>query len=207
MTSAEILPTTLMGLGTGLSLIVAIGAQNAFILRQGIIGKFVAPIVLFCIIGDVLLIGAGVWSVGQLAHGFTWVLEALGWFGGAFLIWYGFSAARRALQPEALTVNPSTQGPATLGKALTTTFAITYLNPHVYLDTFVLLGSLANTHGVEGRWWFYLGCVLGSVLWFTALGYGSRFLRPIFAKPRAWRVLDGCIALLMFFLAYQVMFG
>ena len=149
MTSAEILPTTLMGLGTGLSLIVAIGAQNAFILRQGIIGKFVAPIVLFCIIGDVLLIGAGVWSVGQLAHGFTWVLEALGWFGGAFLIWYGFSAARRALQPEALTVNPSTQGPATLGKALTTTFAITYLNPHVYLDTFVLLGSLANTHGVE----------------------------------------------------------
>lgn len=207
MNFSENFPTVLMGLGAGLSLIVAIGAQNAFILRQGIIGKYVTPIVLFCIFGDVLLIGAGIWSVGKLAEGFDWVLEALRWFGGAFLVWYGFSAAKRALNPSTLTVDPSEQGPQSVGKALAFTFAITYLNPHCYLDTFVLLGSLANTHGETGRWWFYLGSITGSILWFTALGYGSRFLRPLFAKPGAWRILDGFIALLMFFLAFQVMFG
>lgn len=203
----EALPTIFIGLGAGLSLIIAFGAQNAFILRQGIIGKYVTPIILFCIIGDILLIGAGIWSVGKLAEGFDGVLEALRWFGGAFLIWYGISAARRALKPSKLTVDPTTEGPQSLGKALALTFAITYLNPHVYLDTFVLLGSLGNTHGEAGRWWFYLGTTLGSILWFTALGYGSRFLRPVFAKPKAWKILDGGIAVLMFFLAFQVMFG
>lgn len=207
MSFVENLPTILLGLGTGLSLIVAIGAQNAFILRQGIIGKFVAPIVLFCILGDLLLIGLGIWSVGKLTEGFEWVLEALRWFGGAFLIWYGLSAARRALKPSAMTVDLGNEGPQTLGKALAVTFAITYLNPHVYVDTMVLLGSLANTHGVERRWWFYLGTVLGSTLWFTALGYGSQFLRPLFARPLAWRILDGAIALLMIYLAFQVMFA
>lgn len=207
MTFFEHLPVILMGLGTGLSLIVAIGAQNAFILRQGIIGKYVTPIVLFCLVGDVLLIGAGIWSVGRLAEGFDWVLEVLRWFGGIFLLWYGFSAAKRALHPSAMTVEENKKGPQSIGKALAITFAITYLNPHTYLDTFVLLGSIGNTHGETGRWWFYLGTIIGSATWFTALGYGSRFLRPLFAKPKAWRILDGGIAVLMFFLAFQVMFG
>ncbi|MEX3610798.1 LysE/ArgO family amino acid transporter [Rothia sp. LK2588] len=197
----------LMGAGTGLSLIVAIGAQNAFILKQGIIGRFITPIVIFCILSDILLIGLGITLVGTIADSASWALELLRWGGGAFLIWYGLLALRRALRPTSLKINLDDEGPRSLGKAMAITFAITYLNPHTYIDTMVFLGSLANTHGNPGRWWFYLGCILGSTIWFTALGYGSRLLRPIFARPAAWRVLDGIIAMIMLTLAVQVLLG
>ncbi|MBM7052263.1 amino acid transporter [Rothia sp. ZJ932] len=197
----------LLGVTTLLTLIVAIGAQNAYVLRQAILGKFVVPIVLFCIVSDILLVGLGVFGFGIIVESAPWLLEILRWGGGAFLLWYGFSAARRSLKPSALKVDASTQGPQTLQRALVLAAAMTYLNPHTYIDTVVLLGALANQQGDEGRWYYYAGCATGSVLWFIALGFGARFLRPVFANPKAWRVLDGLIALLMFFLAYKVMFG
>lgn len=206
MTSANMFSHYLLGLTTLLTLIVAIGAQNAYVLKQSIIGRFVAPVVLFCIVSDIFLVGLGVFGFGVVLERAPWLIEVLRWGGGIFLLWYGISAARRSVRPSALQVDASTEGPQTLGKALALAAAMTYLNPHTYIDTVVLLGSLANQQGVEGRWFYYAGCATGSVIWFTALGVGARFLRPIFASPKAWRVLDGLIALLMFFLAYKIMF-
>lgn len=197
----------LIGMGTGLSLIVAIGAQNAYILKQGILGKFVAPIVLFCIISDALLIALGIFGLGFIIEGAPWVLEVFRWGGGLFLLWYGSMAAKRAIRPGTLTVDTSATGPKNLTSALLVAAAMTYLNPHTYLDTVVLLGSLANQNGVDGRWVYYAGAITGSTLWFIALGFGARFLRPLFANPKAWRVLDGIIAGIMFFLAFKVMFA
>ncbi|MDO4898148.1 MAG: LysE/ArgO family amino acid transporter [Rothia sp. (in: high G+C Gram-positive bacteria)] len=204
---SEVLPYILLGTGTGLSLIVAIGAQNAYILRQGIIGKFVWPIAIFCILSDALLIGLGVFGIGKIVDSAAWVLEVLRWGGGIFLICYGFMAAKRAIKPSAMTVTTGgDQGPQTVGKALLVAAAMTYLNPHAYLDAVVLLGGIANQQG-EGRWYFYIGALIGSTIWFCLLAGFSRFLRPIFANPRAWRILDAGIAALMFFLAYKIMFG
>lgn len=202
----DFLTPALIGLGTSLSLIVAIGAQNAYILKQGIIGRFIWPIALFCTFSDALLIGLGVLGMGTLVDSAAWVLEILRWGGGLFLVVYGLFAARRALSPSALTVTNDGSGPQTLTQALLIAAAMTYLNPHTYLDTFVLLGGLGAQQG-DNRWFFYLGALTGSVLWFTFLASCSRFLRPIFANPKAWRVLDAGIALLMFFLAYQIVFG
>ncbi|MDO4253081.1 MAG: LysE/ArgO family amino acid transporter [Rothia sp. (in: high G+C Gram-positive bacteria)] len=203
----NILWLILVGMGTGLSLIVAIGAQNAFILKQGIIGRFITPIVLVCILSDALLIGIGIFSVGKLAQSAAWVLEVLRWAGAAFLLCYGLLALRRAFRPGTLEVDTQQEGPQSLGRALAITLAITYLNPHVYVDTMALLGTLANTYGQSGRWWFYLGTVLGSTVWFLALGYGSRLLRPLFAQEKSWRILDAVIAAIMLFLAYEIALG
>lgn len=200
------IPAILLGATTGLTLIVAIGAQNAYILRQGIIGKFVWPIAIFCILSDALLIGLGVFGIGKIVESAAWVLEVLRWGGGIFLVCYGIMAAKRAFKPAAMTVNTGEEGPQTLGKALLIAAAMTYLNPHAYLDTIVLLGGIANQQG-DGRWYFYAGTLIGSTLWFSLLASCSRFLRPVFANPRAWRVLDAGIAALMFFLAYKIMFG
>ena len=196
----------IVGLTTGLSLIVAIGAQNAYILKQGIIGRFIGPIVALCIFSDVLLIGLGIFGLGFIIEGAPWILEVFRWGGGLFLLWYGISAALRVFKPESLEVDMSSAGPKTITHALALAAAMTYLNPHTYLDTVVLLGSLANQHGVDGRWWYYAGTVTGSTLWFIGLGYGARFLRPLFAKPTAWRVLDAIIACVMIFLAFKIMF-
>lgn len=204
--AANFLAPVLMGLGTSLSLIVAIGAQNAYILKQGIIGRFIWPIVLFCIFSDALLIGLGVLGIGALADSAVWVLEVLRWGGGLFLVVYGLFAARRALCPSVLTVTSKESGPQTLAKALLLAAAMTYLNPHTYLDTIVFIGGLAAQQG-DSRWFFYAGAVAGSVLWFTFLASCSRFLRSVFANPKAWRVLDAGIAALMFFLAYQIIFS
>jgi L-lysine exporter family protein LysE/ArgO len=183
----------LAGFGLGLSLIVAIGAQNAFVLRQGIRREHVLPVVLVCALSDAVLIVAGVSGIG-------FVLDILRWAGAAFLVAYGLLAARRAISPSGLTA----EGPGTktsLRAAVLTVIALTWLNPHVYLDTVLLLGSIANTHGEQGRWWFAAGAVLGSVVWFTALGFGARLLKGLFAKPIAWRVLDSAIAVVMVTLA------
>lgn len=202
----DVLAPVLMGMGTSLSLIVAIGAQNAYILKQGIIGRFIWPIALFCIFSDALLIGLGVLGMGALVDSAAWVLEVLRWGGGLFLLVYGFFAARRAMHPSALTITHDGSGPQTLTKALLIAAAMTYLNPHAYLDTIVFIGGLAAHQG-ENRWLFYAGALVGSTLWFTFLASCSRFLRPVFANPKAWRILDAGIAVLMFFLAYQIMLG
>ena len=183
---------SLSGLGFGLSLIVAIGAQNAFVLRQGLRGEHVALVVAVCAISDALLIGAGVAGAGALLRGAPDVVEAVKYGGAAFLLGYALLAARRAWRPGALHAAPEAAGG--FGGVLATALALTWLNPHVYLDTVVLLGTVAATHGDE-RWWFGAGAVCGSVLWFAGLGFGARLLRRPFARPAAWRVLDGAVAL------------
>ncbi|MGY1835845.1 LysE/ArgO family amino acid transporter [Blastococcus sp. SYSU DS0510] len=183
------------GLGLGLSLIVAIGAQNAFVLRQGLRVEHVPVVVAVCAVSDAVLILAGVagnsWLSGRLPDAITVIRLA----GAAFLLGYAALAARRALRPSSIAVD--TAGRRTgLAATVATCLALTWLNPHVYLDTVLLLGSVADSHG-DRRWWFAGGAVVGSFLWFSALGYGARLLRPLFARPTAWRVLDAGIAVVM----------
>jgi L-lysine exporter family protein LysE/ArgO len=187
------------GLGLGLSLIVAIGAQNAFVLRQGLRLEHVAAVVAVCLLSDAVLIVAGTAGAGALVTRAPDVLTVVCFAGAAFLLVYGLMAARRALRPAALVTEAAGRR-AGLVATLTTTLALTWLNPHVYLDTVVLLGSLAGTYA-ERRWWFAGGAALGSALWFTGLGFGARLLRPVFARPTAWRVLDAVIAVVMVSLA------
>jgi L-lysine exporter family protein LysE/ArgO len=190
------------GLGLGLSLIVAIGAQNAFVLRQGLRLEHVAAVVVICTVSDVVLISAGVGGAGAIVTRAPEVIRVVCFAGAAFLLVYGLMAARRALRPAALL--PESGGArAGLAGTVTTCLALTWLNPHVYLDTVVLLGSLASTYG-ERRWWFAAGAALGSGLWFTGLGFGARLLRPVFARPTAWRVLDAVIAVVMVSLAVSL---
>jgi L-lysine exporter family protein LysE/ArgO len=194
--------TALAGLGLGLSLIVAIGAQNAFVLRQGLRREHVLPIVLVCALSDAVLIVAGVAGAGAVFAVAPVVLTVVTWAGAVFLLGYGVLAARRAIRPSVLAAGGGAAA-TTLTVAVTTCLALTWLNPHVYLDTVVLLGSIANTHGAD-RWWFGAGAVLGSVLWFTALGFGARMLQPVFARPAAWRVLDAVIAVVMVAIAMSL---
>ncbi|WP_240615851.1 LysE/ArgO family amino acid transporter [Nakamurella deserti] len=192
----------LAGLGFGLSLIVAIGAQNAFVLRQGLRGEHVAAVVAICAVSDIVLIAAGVAGAGAVVSAVPWVLTVVRYAGAAFLLGYGLLAARRAVRGGTLTTD--TTGRATaLGAAVATALALTWLNPHVYLDTVVLLGSIAGTHG-DRRWSFAGGAALASVAWFATLGFGARYLRPVFARPRAWQVLDAVIAVVMTALAVSL---
>lgn len=201
----EILGTAATGLGAGLALIVAIGAQNAFVLRQGIRGEHVGLVVLVCMISDIVLIGAGILGIGAVITAVPAVVVVIRLAGAAFLLGYAALAAKRAVRPGVLTAGGQ-QGSLTRKAVLATALTLTWLNPHVYLDTVLLLGTLANQHG-ELRWWFGAGAALGSVAWFSALGYGARFLRPIFARPGAWRVLDGLIAAVMLFLGLKMALG
>jgi L-lysine exporter family protein LysE/ArgO len=199
VTTTPALVALLSGLALGLGLIVAIGAQNAFVLRQGLRLEHVAAVVTVCAVSDVALIVAGVLGAGAVLAQVPWLVPVVCFAGAAFLLGYGALAARRALRPGALL--PDAAGArAGLAATVGTCLALTWLNPHVYLDTVVLLGSMASTHG-EHRWQFATGAGVGSVLWFTGLGYGARLLRPVFARPGAWRVLDGVIAVVMAALA------
>jgi L-lysine exporter family protein LysE/ArgO len=187
------------GLGLGLGLIVAIGAQNAFVLRQGLRGEHVVPVVAVCAVSDVVLIAGGVAGTGALLDQVPELVDVMRWAGAAFLVGYGALAARRALRPaEGLRAEVADRTP--LASVLLTAAALTWLNPHVYLDTVVLLGSVAATHD-DLRWHFGAGAAVGSVLWFTTLGAGARLLRPVFARPGAWRALDALIATVMVVLA------
>lgn len=184
----------LTGLLTGLALIVAIGAQNAFLLRQGIRGEQVLPIVLTCLVSDVVAITAGVAGLGVVLERWPSVLPVAQVLGGLYLIAFGVHAAMRAWRPTAM----ETGGGAamTTGKAVLLTLALTWLNPHFYLDAVLMLGTVANSFG-DARWWFLSGTLTASLLWFFGLGYGARLLRGVFARPRAWRVLDSVIAVVM----------
>ena len=196
------------GLALGLSLIVAIGAQNAFVLRQGLAGHHVVPVVAVCIASDASLIVAGVAGAGAALGAAPWAVGAVRIAGGAFLLGYAVLAARRCLwpAPAALDVDAAAARPPGLGRVLATCLAFTWLNPHVYLDTVVLLGTVSTGRGAD-RWWFALGACLASTLWFTALGAGAAVLRPVFARPVAWRVLDGGIAVTMAALAIGLLLG
>jgi L-lysine exporter family protein LysE/ArgO len=200
-----VLNSSLAGLLTGLSLIVAIGAQNAFVLRQGLRRAHVGPIVTVCTLSDIVLIVAGVTGIGAVITRADWALQAVRWFGVAFLTWYGLSSAWRARHPSAFPAPPApSAGTAGLASTVRRTLALTWLNPHVYLDTVVLLGSIANTHGPSGRWAFAVGAAVASTLWFSGLGFGARFAAPLLTTPRAWQVLDLLIAATMLGIAAKL---
>jgi L-lysine exporter family protein LysE/ArgO len=192
----------LIGFATSLTLVVAIGAQNAFVLRQGIRGEHVLAVVALCTVSDVALIAAGVAGFGVLVAAHPEAITVARFGGAAFLVGYGILAALRAARPSGL--NPSDAAPERVAGVMLTCLALTFLNPHVYLDTVVLLGLLANEHH-DGRWLFGAGAVGASAVWFTTLGFGARRLRPVFATPTAWRVLDGLIAVTMLGLAGAVL--
>lgn len=192
----------LTGLGSAAALIVAIGAQNAFVLRQGLRREHVPAVVAICVVSDAVLIAAGVAGIGALVKSAPLALEIVRWAGFAFLLGYAVFAAVRAVRPSTLTA--ATSGGGTLAAAIGTCLAITWLNPHVYLDTVLLLGSLSATHGDPGRWVFGAGAATASLIWFVVLGFGARFAAPVFARPAAWRVLDAGIAVLMVVLAVML---
>ncbi|WP_199516312.1 LysE/ArgO family amino acid transporter [Nucisporomicrobium flavum] len=187
------LTSTLAGFAASVVLIVAIGAQNAFVLRQGLRREHVLPVVVVCAVSDLALITAGIAGLGAVVAARPVAVTVIRWAGAAFLLAYAAIAAKRALRPAALS--PTDRGPATLRATLLTCLALTYLNPHVYLDTVLLLGAVAQQH--PHRWFFGLGAAAASAVWFTGLGLGARRLAPVLARPGAWRVLDGLIAAVM----------
>lgn len=198
--------TLLAGLGLGLSLIVAIGAQNLFVLRQGVRREHVFTVATICALSDLTLISVGVAGLGAATTALPWLVDVVRWAGAAFLIGYGLLAARRTLHPSA--VDGALSGIGTTGRlqVVATCLALTWLNPHVYLDTVFLLGSVAATHG-DQRWWFALGAGLGSIGWFYSLGYGARLLSGWLTTARGMRLLDGFVALVMIVLGISLIAG
>ena len=196
----DLLVAALLGLGTGLGLIVAIGAQNAYLLRIGLASsaRTVLIAVSICAGSDAVLILAGIAGVGAVIQSAPIILLVARYAGAAFLIVYGALAARRAIRGGARLDAVDQRA---LRRPLLALVAMTWLNPHVYLDTLVLLGTIANQQPDASRWWFGAGAVLGSILWFTTLGFAARLLRPLFARPVTWRVLDGVIAAVLWVIA------
>lgn len=202
--------TFLAGLGLGLSLIVAIGSQNIFVLRQGLRREHIALVVAICAVSDALLIAAGVSGIGLAAATYPWLLTGARWAGAVFLFVYGLLAARRAFTVDHGLHDAPAQavprGGKTAARVALTCLALTWLNPHVYLDTVFLLGSVAAAYG-DVKWLFAVGAVTGSFVWFTALGYGARYLGRWLSGPRAWRVLDAVIAVVMVAIAVSLVTG
>ena len=198
----------MLGLGTGLALIVAIGAQNAFVLRLGIFGRAstVLPVVLVCSLSDAVLIVLGVLGVGAVITALPELVTAVRVLGAGFLLVYGAMAARRVLRPSGASLDAGTGEVLGRGAAIATAAVLTWMNPHVYLDTVLFLGALANRYA-DARWWWAAGAVGASFLWFFSLGFGARLLRPVFSRPGAWRVLDGVIAVVMLALGVRMAWG
>lgn len=198
-----LLPQFLLPFTTGFllsgALIIAIGAQNLFVLRQGLRREHVGAIVLFCGTADALLIAAGVAGVGAFLTALPQLTTLLALGGAGFLGWYGVQALRRMAAPDSMAVMAA--GETTLARALIATAGFTLLNPHVYLDTVLLMGAAGSAQPEATRPVFVAGAALASFSWFAALGYGARLLRPFFARPSAWRVLDAGVGLVMLTLA------
>lgn len=192
------------GFATGAGLIIAIGAQNAFVLRQGLQRNFVWSVVAICSLGDIVLICSGVAGIGHLLQAWPNLLQILRFVGAAFLAVYGLMAARRALHGNEI-LKPAAEVAKSRKTVLMTCMAFTFLNPHVYLDTMVLVGSLSTRYPGDGKWMFGLGACSASIIWFTSLALGARFLQPIFRRSAAWRVLDTFIALFMLCLSAMML--
>jgi L-lysine exporter family protein LysE/ArgO len=186
------------GFFSGLSLIVAIGAQNAFVIRQGLLRSHVALVVTVCSLADAFLIILGIGGLGKVIQSQPQALEFIRWFGVAYLIWFGVKSVRAALSPQSLDVQGENEKSA--WKVLLTVLTFTFLNPHVYLDTVILLGSIANQFS-DHRWFFALGASLASVVWFTSIGYGARAASHWMSRPIFWKILDSVIAAIMFTIA------
>lgn len=188
----------LTGFFTGLSLIVAIGAQNAFVIRQGLARNNVFLVVAVCAIADALLIAAGIAGLGVLVAGVPWLLEVVRWVGVAYLTWFGIRSFRTAFKHQSFEV----AGTSSLSTraALLAVLGFTLLNPHVYIDTVLLLGSIGNQFGAE-RWWFGAGAMFGSLLWFSLIGWGARTISPLLKSAQAWKWIDIAIGCIMFTVA------
>lgn len=193
------------GFYLGFSLILAIGAQNAFVLRQGLRRAHVLPVVLACSLSDAVLITLGVGGFSVVTEAMPWIAPALRYGGAAFLIWYG-ARSFLAMWRGGETLQAADTGAGSLRMALLTCLALTWLNPHVYLDTVLLIGSISSQYGDNARW-FGVGAVTSSFTFFFSLGYGARLLAPVFARPRAWQVLEGIIGLVMWAIAAKLLFG
>jgi L-lysine exporter family protein LysE/ArgO len=227
-----VLSSVIAGLGLGFSLIIAIGAQNLFVLRQGLRREHVLVVATICAVSDAALIALGVSGIGLVLQAVPWLVDVVRWAGAAFLVVYGLLAARRAWRPTgdvlggpddpdaahdgvggrdaeprpgaaapasvATRVRPARTTPtgARVLPVVFTCLALTWLNPHVYLDTVFLLGTVANTHG-DQRWLFAAGAMAASFLWFFGLAFGARLLGRWLSTPRAWRILDAVIAVVM----------
>ena len=191
------------GLLTGLSLIIAIGAQNAFVIRQGLTKRHVLLVVAICALSDALLIFLGVGGLGALIQGLPWLLEIIRWFGVVYLGWFGIKSLRSAFKTQSLDASGTQSGSAT--KVVTAVLGFTFLNPHVYLDTVILLGSIGNQFD-DDKWWFATGAAVGSVLWFSAIGFGAKAASVFMSKPVFWKVLDLIIAAVMFSIAILLAF-
>jgi len=188
----------LAGFLTGLSLIVAIGAQNAYVLRLGLARNHVGVAVAICAGADALLIALGVGGLGAIVQAHGDVLTAIALIGGAYLLWFAFRSFRSALHPDVLL--PSQQEPQAVARVALAVLGFTFLNPHVYLDTILLVGTIGASFGAD-RWWFALGAAIASVVWFSGLGFGARLLSPLMARPVTWRVLDAAIGVVMLTIA------
>lgn len=206
--NAPLLQMMLLGFAASLTLIVAIGAQNAYVLRLGVEGRgrILLTVILICACSDAILIAAGVAGIGAMLEAAPAAVDVVRVLGAVFLISYGVMAARRALSPQAMSIDQSPAN-ASMKAIVLTTLAFTWLNPHVYIDTVMLLGSIANHQGETDRWWWALGAISASFTWFFLLGFGARTLKPLFARPAAWRVLDGLIAAVMVSLGAGLIIG
>ncbi|MBR9868701.1 MAG: amino acid transporter [Oceanospirillales bacterium] len=205
MMTSFISASFLAGLATSAGLIMAIGAQNAFVLSQGVRREYHWAIAGVCSLLDAVLITAGIAGMGVLIGQSELTLKLISWAGGAFLLWYGANALRSALRSESMSL--STNNFSSLKSALLTTLALSLLNPHVYLDTVVLLGSIGGRYPDQERYWFGAGAALFSFVWFFSLSLGARWLAPLFRKPVSWRILDGLVCLMMWTLAVLLLSG
>ena len=186
------------GFLSGLSLIIAIGAQNAFVIRQGLTKKFVLLTVLICAFSDALLIALGASGLGALIKANKNILELVRWFGVAYLLWFAFKSARSAFKSAGL--NSAGEASADKKSVILTVLGLTFLNPHVYLDTVILLGSIANQFGSD-KWFFVTGAIIASFLWFTSIGFGAKSASRFMSRPIFWKILDSLIAAIMLSIA------
>lgn len=185
----------------GLGLIAAIGAQNAFVLRQGIRREYIVPVVAVCIVSDAILIMAGYFGLGAFLSQQPGLITAMKWLGAAYLVYIGVQSLRNLGSEASLDVGAAAPARShTLRSVTVTALSLTWLNPHVYLDTVILLGSVAHQYGEQGLS-FSLGALLGSVVWFTGLGFGAYQLAPVLSSPTAWHVIDLLVAITMFVMA------
>lgn len=191
------------GFLTGLSLIIAIGAQNAFVIRQGLLRQHVLLVVAICAISDAALIFLGTGGLGTLIQSKPSLIEFIRWFGVAYLTWFGIRSIRSVFKDQSLVTGEGSE--MNRLKIVATSLSLTFLNPHVYLDTVILLGSLANQFNND-RWFFAIGSTLASFVWFTAIGFGARAASRFMSKPIFWKILDSLIAVVMFTIAITLAF-
>lgn len=186
-------------------LIVAIGSQNAFVLKQGLLKQHIGSIVTICFLCDVLLISAGVLGLGYVLERAPFLSQALAAFGAAFLFWYGFSAFKSAWRGNSHMELSSGVQSKNRNQLVAMALAMTLLNPHVYLDTVVIIGGIGGTLDPSEKPWFLFGALIASFIWFVSLGYGSRLLAPLFTKDKTWQYLDIGIGIMMWWIAIELM--